>query len=128
MAATPEIESSNGAQEMEHRNFQHSSSTMGDADIKNEILGEKIQGPVYTQNPDISDDLSEDSIKDVFDVEAIDPVLSRKMQLVNKAIDEIGMTSFQWKMFFLNGFGYAVDSVRPSRRVTTKCVSYVKPI
>jgi hypothetical protein len=34
------------------------------------------------------------------------------MALVNKAIDDIGMTSLQWKMFFLNGFGYAVDSVR----------------
>jgi hypothetical protein len=44
-------------------------------------------------------------------VEAIDPVLSKKMALVNKAMDEVGMTNFQWKMFFLNGFGYAVDSV-----------------
>ncbi|KAF2103593.1 MFS general substrate transporter [Rhizodiscina lignyota] len=33
------------------------------------------------------------------------------MALVNKAIDDIGMTNFQWKLFFLNGFGYAVDSL-----------------
>ncbi|EGR49360.1 uncharacterized protein TRIREDRAFT_3532 [Trichoderma reesei QM6a] len=33
------------------------------------------------------------------------------MALVNSAIDEIGMTEFQWKLFFLNGFGYAVDSL-----------------
>ncbi|KAH8690477.1 major facilitator superfamily domain-containing protein [Talaromyces proteolyticus] len=33
------------------------------------------------------------------------------MTLVNAAIDRIGMTSFQWKLFFLNGFGYAVDSL-----------------
>jgi hypothetical protein len=33
------------------------------------------------------------------------------MALVNAAIDEIGMTPFQWKLFFFNGFGYAVDSV-----------------
>ncbi|KAL4911492.1 hypothetical protein BDW74DRAFT_164943 [Aspergillus multicolor] len=41
----------------------------------------------------------------------IDEVLARKMALVNGAIDEIGMTPFQWKLFFLNGFGYAVDSL-----------------
>ncbi|KAL4915210.1 major facilitator superfamily domain-containing protein [Aspergillus aurantiobrunneus] len=41
---------------------------------------------------------------------AVDEVLVRKMALVNGAIDEIGMTPFQWKLFFLNGLGYAVDS------------------
>ena len=50
--------------------------------------------------------------KEVLDLSGIDPVLAEKMALVNTAIDEIGMTSFQWKLFFLNGFGYAVDSVR----------------
>lgn len=54
---------------------------------------------------------SSSSNSDVFDIKAIDPVLARKMALVNNAIDEIGMTSFQWKLFWLNGFGYAVDSV-----------------
>lgn len=60
---------------------------------------------------DTQDEASSSSISEVFDVKAIDPVLSRKMALVNTAIDEIGMTSFQWKLFWLNGFGYAVDSV-----------------
>ncbi|GKZ76286.1 hypothetical protein AnigIFM56816_005265 [Aspergillus niger] len=41
----------------------------------------------------------------------IDLVLARKMALVNAAIDEIGMTPFQWKLFFMNGFGYAADSL-----------------
>ena len=49
--------------------------------------------------------------KEVFDQSAIDPVLAKKMALVNDAIDKIGMTPFQWKLFFLNGFGYAVDSL-----------------
>lgn len=49
--------------------------------------------------------------KDVLDTSIIDPVLTRKMELVNAAIDKIGMTPFQWKLFVLNGFGYAVDSV-----------------
>ncbi|KAL5001541.1 major facilitator superfamily domain-containing protein [Aspergillus recurvatus] len=41
----------------------------------------------------------------------VDEVLARKMALVNGAMDEIGMTPFHWKLFFLNGFGYAVDSL-----------------
>ena len=40
-----------------------------------------------------------------------DQVLSIKMAHVNNAIDEIGFTSYQLKLFFLNGFGYAVDSL-----------------
>ncbi|RFU72742.1 sugar transporter [Trichoderma arundinaceum] len=60
---------------------------------------------------DSQDEASSSSISEVFDVKAIDPVLSRKMALVNSAIDEIGMTNFQWKLFWLNGFGYAVDSL-----------------
>ena len=40
-----------------------------------------------------------------------DETLAIKMQYVNNAIDEIGFTSYQLKLFFLNGFGYAVDSL-----------------
>jgi hypothetical protein len=50
--------------------------------------------------------------KEIYDTSAIDPVLAKKMALTNNAIDEIGMTPWQWKLFCLNGFGYAVDSVR----------------
>ena len=50
-------------------------------------------------NSDLSSDIGEDK------------VLALKMQCVNKAIDEIGFTSYQLKLFFLNGFGYAVDSL-----------------
>lgn len=59
-----------------------------------------------------SDDESGVSLgNEVFDQSAIDPALAKKMALVNNAIDAIGMTPFQWKLFFLNGFGYAVDSL-----------------
>ncbi|KAK9369045.1 putative sugar transporter [Lipomyces kononenkoae] len=57
---------------------------------------------------------SSDSIdleKELINTSEVDDVLARKMALVNSAIDEIGMTPFQWKLFFLNGFGYAVDSL-----------------
>lgn len=60
---------------------------------------------------------------DILSMEHTDPVLDAKMRLVNnvrppqslrarqpdelpsQAIDEIGFTMYQWKMFFLNGFG-----------------------
>ena len=58
-----------------------------------------------------SSDSSIDLQKEVFDATKIDPVLAQKMALINEAIEVIGMTPFQWKLFFLNGFGYAVDSV-----------------
>ncbi|KAI9372864.1 major facilitator superfamily domain-containing protein [Aspergillus egyptiacus] len=43
--------------------------------------------------------------------EKLDAVLTAKMALVNDAIDEIGFTPHQSKLFCLNGFGYAVDSL-----------------
>lgn len=65
------------------------------------------------------DDDSNTSIdlqREVWDSTAVDSVLAKKMALVNNAIDEIGMTPFQWKLFVLNGFGYAVDSVSYTRQ------------
>jgi len=48
---------------------------------------------------------------DLLSQEHTDPVLNAKMHLVNDTIDEIGWTNYQLKLFFLNGFGYAVDSL-----------------
>jgi hypothetical protein len=48
---------------------------------------------------------------DILQLESTDPVLNAKMHLVNNAIDEIGFSRYQWKLFVLNGFGYAVDSL-----------------
>lgn len=54
---------------------------------------------------------SSDSDEDVLAKQGLDPTLGMKMHLVNNAIDEIGWTSYHWKLFGLNGFGYAVDSL-----------------
>jgi hypothetical protein len=43
---------------------------------------------------------------DLLDLESVDPILNAKMRLVNDAIDEIGFTGYQAKLFVLNGFGY----------------------
>lgn len=66
----------------------------------------------HTEPRDVaSSEISIDLHKELYDSSVVDPSLAKKMALVNSAIDEIGMTPFQWKLFFLNGFGYAVDSV-----------------
>ncbi|KAL2149779.1 hypothetical protein VTH82DRAFT_8431 [Thermothelomyces myriococcoides] len=55
--------------------------------------------------------LESDKEKDLLAQHAEDPALSKKMCLVNNAIIELGWTPYHTKLFFLNGFGYAVDSL-----------------
>ncbi|KAF5662566.1 synaptic vesicle transporter SV2 [Fusarium circinatum] len=47
----------------------------------------------------------------IFSMQEIDPVLDAKMRLISKTMDEIGWTNMHVKLFFLNGFGYAADSL-----------------
>ncbi|PHH62742.1 hypothetical protein CDD81_6730 [Ophiocordyceps australis] len=61
--------------------------------------------------PTVADDSSESISHDILSQQGIDSVLDLKMHLVNNAIDEIGWTPYHLKLFFLNGFGYAVDSL-----------------
>ncbi|KAM7206382.1 Major facilitator superfamily domain containing protein [Naviculisporaceae sp. PSN 640] len=49
--------------------------------------------------------------RDVLSDQSLDPVLTKKIALVNDAIDQIGWTPYHTKLFFLNGFGYCVDSL-----------------
>ena len=67
-------------------------------------------GVVDAERGQFSDDESVHK-GDLLSLEAVDPVLNAKMHLVNNAIDEIGFTPYHWKLFCLNGFGYAVDSL-----------------
>ncbi|OGE48394.1 hypothetical protein PENARI_c029G11366 [Penicillium arizonense] len=48
---------------------------------------------------------------DILQGEKVDEALAAKMMLINDTIDEIGFTAHHWKLFCLNGFGYAVDSL-----------------
>lgn len=58
---------------------------------------------------EFSSDSDFDYKEDLFQVE--DQVLARKIALVNQAINHIGFTKYHMKLFFLNGMGYAVDSL-----------------
>lgn len=40
-----------------------------------------------------------------------DDILAKKIHLANQALNEIGFTPYHWKMFCMNGMGYAVDSL-----------------
>lgn len=48
---------------------------------------------------------------DLISAQITDLVLAEKMKIVNDTIDEIGFTLYHAKLFCLNGFGYAVDSL-----------------
>ncbi|KAF2755211.1 membrane transporter [Pseudovirgaria hyperparasitica] len=67
----------------------------------------------FRRPAELSDDGDVNSThkEDVLSLEHTDPVLHAKMHLINNAIDEIGFTGYQTKLFILNGFGYAVDSL-----------------
>lgn len=40
-----------------------------------------------------------------------DEVYEKKVSIMNEALIDIGMGSFQWKVFALTGFGWLVDNV-----------------
>lgn len=40
-------------------------------------------------------------------------VYERKVAIMNQALIDIGMGSFQWKIFAMTGFGWFVDNVCP---------------
>ncbi|KAG0675810.1 hypothetical protein C6P42_001505 [Pichia californica] len=50
------------------------------------------------------------SLQDLTIVEDGDNALSKKIHLINNAIDEIGFTWFHVQLFCIAGFGYSVDS------------------
>lgn len=94
-------------------------STFASGAGKNEHL---VDSRVSETGSEPSDVL--DPGKDVYDSTGADPVLTKKMALINATIDEIGMTGWHWKLFFLNGFGYAVDSVSDTISTTSEVLSY----
>ena len=38
----------------------------------------------------------------------------RKISIMNEALIDLGMGSFQWKVFAMTGFGWFVDNVSPN--------------
>lgn len=44
---------------------------------------------------------------------SLDPVYAAKARILNKAIQEIGMGRYQWALFVVIGFGWAMDNLWP---------------
>lgn len=40
-----------------------------------------------------------------------DSAFDRKSKVVNKALNDIGMSGYQWELFFLCGFGWFADNL-----------------
>ncbi|KAF2485868.1 major facilitator superfamily domain-containing protein [Neohortaea acidophila] len=81
------------------------------ADMEKTAAHDELKGHVSPGLETSSDDNVSIGKGDLLSQEHVDPVLDAKMHLINNAIDEIGYTRYQLKLFFLNGFGYAVDSL-----------------
>lgn len=43
--------------------------------------------------------------------EGIDPAFYAKVQVLNRALSEIGMGRYQWELFFSGGFGWFADNI-----------------
>jgi hypothetical protein len=69
-------------------------------------IGEKEKDTKVPSEKDV-ESLETTSLRkgDILSLEHVDPVLNAKMHLVNDTIDEIGFTTYQAKLFCLNGFG-----------------------
>ncbi|CUM68332.1 uncharacterized protein PRCAT00006054001 [Priceomyces carsonii] len=90
---------------------------MGSIDLK--IKGDAVDTNVerifndnILDSYDEEEELSIRNLKrhDLTQVEGDDPILARKMFLINEAIDEIGFTWYHLKLFCIAGFGYSADS------------------
>jgi hypothetical protein len=46
-------------------------------------------------------------------IDGLDPVYAAKARVLNRAIQDIGMGSYQWQLFVVIGFGWAQDNLWP---------------
>ncbi|KAL8861299.1 MAG: hypothetical protein Q9178_002171 [Gyalolechia marmorata] len=65
--------------------------------------------------PELTDTGSLDDTRTtpVLDRGTVDPVYQAKAQVLNNAIQQIGMGKYQWELFVLVGFGWAADNMWP---------------
>ena len=64
------------------------------------------ENAVYT--PSLSEDVAPPAV-----LKGLDPVYQAKAEVLNAAIQEIGMGWYQWQLFVVVGFGWASDNLWP---------------
>ncbi|KEQ75698.1 MFS general substrate transporter [Aureobasidium namibiae CBS 147.97] len=84
---------------------------MASSQVDDTKTSKQLEALPHPVNVIFDDESSSLGKGDILGAEHVDLVLNAKMHLVNNAIDEIGFTGYHWKLFVLNGFGYAVDSL-----------------
>ncbi|MCJ1311148.1 hypothetical protein MMC25_004818 [Agyrium rufum] len=90
---------------------------MADHDEKPQDDIKTVEGSTFDEQP-ASDDFVPGTGIDAHVVPAlpegtIDPIYERKAQILNNAIQEIGMGWYQWQLFVVVGFGWASDNLWP---------------
>ncbi|CAK9442139.1 uncharacterized protein LODBEIA_P58820 [Lodderomyces beijingensis] len=79
------------------------------SDEEKKVESSSIEPRVSPDDIDIENDTLNHSANDaLFSLK--DDALTKKINLVNNAIDEIGFTPYHLKLFFLNGMGYWTDT------------------
>ncbi|KAI0203687.1 putative sugar transporter [Astrocystis sublimbata] len=77
------------------------------AEEKPQSRGEQKRGPSIDE---IVAGLDQES---VIPTDSVDPTYARKAAVLNRAIKDIGMGSYQWQLFVVIGFGWASDNLWP---------------
>ncbi|KAG8741798.1 hypothetical protein FRC12_015550 [Ceratobasidium sp. 428] len=68
----------------------------------------------HTQTHDESEKQSLGPARDdILPEGSVDPVYQAKAELLNAAIQEIGMGKYQWHLFIVTGFGWLADNLWP---------------
>ncbi|KAG8736829.1 hypothetical protein FRC10_008820, partial [Ceratobasidium sp. 414] len=55
---------------------------------------------------------------DILPEGSVDPVYQARAELLNAAIQEIGMGKYQWHLFIVTGFGWFADNLWPIRNIS----------
>ncbi|QRV76924.1 major facilitator superfamily transporter [Ceratobasidium sp. AG-Ba] len=70
-------------------------------------------GPSRTRQDSIDGQSLGPARSDILPEGSVDPVYQAKAELLNAAIQEIGMGKYQWHLFIVTGFGWLADNLWP---------------
>lgn len=92
-------------------------ATMGEKNSDDKALSNGQGGydahPTYHQQSPETYTLSTEDEAHKSAIDGLDPVYAAKARVLNRAIQDIGMGSYQWQLFVVIGFGWAQDNLWP---------------
>ena len=78
----------------------------GGAEKKRDLFGVAANGGAESEEKDVVLGVDEDQA-----IDGVDPVYAAKARVLNRAIMNIGMGRYQWQLFFVIGYGWAMDNM-----------------